>query len=172
MFPIWACKYKVSLNQQLEILEQTHIIYDNLHLWVEKKQRQKGDLLQPWLFIRSAEREVAFILGNLDPFVLFVQHQSCSSWQGQLSWSSRSSLMCPAMDKSGMYQNSVVSSHLQNILHKTRLSFLIPAPERHAAVSHRSWLLQRPLRALRILPPAISNLCDRNSLALRKMRSH
>lgn len=37
MFPIWACKHKVSLKQQLDILEQTHIINYHFHLWDEKK---------------------------------------------------------------------------------------------------------------------------------------
>lgn len=133
---------------------------------------QKGGFLQPCFFILSAKREASLYFGHFSPFLSLCPAPELQQLIGPVFLSSRAALMYPTMDKSAMYQNSAVSSHLQNILHETRLSLLIPAPRRRAAVSHRCLLLQRPFRALRILPPAISNLCDRNSLALRKMRSH
>lgn len=117
------------------MLEKTHIIYYQLCLWVEKKQRQKGDFLQPCFFPSLSRKRSSLYFGQFRPF-----HPPCAAPElKQLIESVFLKLQgcfdVSSMDKSGMHQNSVVSSHLQHILHETHLSLLIPAPKRHCCVS-------------------------------------
>jgi len=59
----------VSLKQQLEILDQNHIIYYDLCFWIAKNERLRDDFIQT-LCSSAIRKQSSLYLGQFRPFLL------------------------------------------------------------------------------------------------------